>query len=99
MQGCSKCLRDSHLAPIERRQLSPKHRGGGFLDSCGCSDAQAWREHFVTTVELPRSNAAHLDERTYPKGIKITDAQLTAVNLTGDAFHPEWNYTINPSGN
>ena len=40
---------------------------------------------------------AQLDERTYPKGIKVTDAQLAAVNLTGDPFHPEWNYTINPS--
>jgi hypothetical protein len=28
-----------------------------------------------------------------------TDAQLAALNLTGDAFHPEWNYTINPRGN
>ncbi|MBA3839848.1 MAG: hypothetical protein H0X55_06065, partial [Thermoleophilaceae bacterium] len=36
---------------------------------------------------------------SYPKGIKITDAQLAALNLTGDAFHPEWNYTINPRGN
>jgi hypothetical protein len=27
----------------------------------------------------------------------ITDAELAAVNLTGDAFHPEWNYTITPS--
>jgi hypothetical protein len=36
---------------------------------------------------------AQLDTRDYPKGVKITDAQLAAVNLTGDAFHPEWNYT------
>ena len=37
-----------------------------------------------------------LDERSYPKGTKVSDAQLAAVNLTGDPFHPEWNYTINP---
>ena len=37
---------------------------------------------------------ARLDERTYPKGIKISDAQLAAVNLKGKQFHPEWNYTI-----
>ena len=37
---------------------------------------------------------ARLDERTYPKGIKISDAELAAVNLTGAVFHPDWNYTI-----
>ena len=37
---------------------------------------------------------AQLDERTYPKGINVSDAQLAAVNLTGAAFHPDWNYTI-----
>ncbi|MEA2231153.1 MAG: hypothetical protein QOD83_969, partial [Solirubrobacteraceae bacterium] len=36
---------------------------------------------------------------TYPKAIKVTDAELAAVNLDGHAFHPEWNYTIKPSGN
>ncbi|MGH8574084.1 MAG: ISAzo13 family transposase, partial [Gammaproteobacteria bacterium] len=40
---------------------------------------------------------ARLDERHYPKGIKISDQQLAAVNLTGEQFHPEWNYSIRPS--
>jgi hypothetical protein len=37
-----------------------------------------------------------LDERTYQKGIKVSDAEMDALNMTGDAFHPEWNYTIKP---
>ncbi len=37
-----------------------------------------------------------LDERPYPKQIAVTDQQLAAVNLHGDPFHPEWNYTIKP---
>jgi hypothetical protein len=40
---------------------------------------------------------ARLDQNTYPKGIKVSDKQLAAVNLTGDAFHPDWNYTIDQS--
>ena len=40
---------------------------------------------------------ARLDPNTYPKGIKITDQQLAAVNLQGDPFRPEWNYTIVPN--
>ena len=39
---------------------------------------------------------AQLDERVYPKDVKVTDEQLAAVNLQGHAFHPEWNYTISP---
>jgi Rhodopirellula transposase DDE domain len=33
------------------------------------------------------------------KKIEVTDAELAAVNLTADPFHPEWNYTIAPSPN
>jgi hypothetical protein len=39
---------------------------------------------------------ARLDDGTYPDKIKVTDAELKAVNLHGDPFHPEWNYTIKP---
>ncbi len=34
------------------------------------------------------------DTSEYQKGIKVTDAELAAVNLYGDEFHPNWNYTI-----
>jgi transposase len=40
---------------------------------------------------------ARLDTNTYPTKIQITDEQIRAVQLTGDKFHPEWNYTITPS--
>jgi transposase len=42
---------------------------------------------------------AQLDTRDYPKGIEVSETELAAVNLAGDAFHPEWNYTITPSAN
>jgi hypothetical protein len=28
--------------------------------------------------------------------IRVPDDVIAAVNLHGDAFHPEWNYTIKP---
>ena len=37
-----------------------------------------------------------LDIRTYEKGIKITKGEMASLAITGDAFHPEWNYTIKP---
>jgi hypothetical protein len=39
---------------------------------------------------------AELDENAYERGIKITDTQLAAVNLTPEPFHGERNYTISP---
>jgi len=37
-----------------------------------------------------------LDENCYPKGIKISDAEMSAINIARDPFHGEWNYTISP---
>ena len=28
--------------------------------------------------------------------ITVRDAEMRAVNLHGDEFHPEWNYSIKP---
>jgi len=53
----------------------------------------------ATTTRTGLTVHTRLDERSYPKGIKITNAQLAAVNLTGAPFHPEWNYTIHPRAN
>ncbi|MDQ5832855.1 MAG: hypothetical protein M3550_07345, partial [Actinomycetota bacterium] len=50
----------------------------------------------ATTTRSGLKVHARIDEREYQKGIKVTDAELAAVNLTGHQFHPEWNYTISP---
>jgi hypothetical protein len=38
-----------------------------------------------------------LDENDYPKAIKISDAEMNAINIDRDPFHGEWNYTISPT--
>ena len=50
----------------------------------------------ATTTRTGLTVYAQLDQRSYPDKIKITDAELATVQLHGDAFHPEWNYTIKP---
>ena len=39
---------------------------------------------------------ATLDENEYIKGRKISDDDLASLNIRGDIFHPEWNYTLLP---
>jgi hypothetical protein len=50
----------------------------------------------ATTTETGLKVECLLDERTYEKGIKVSDAEMADLDITGDAFHPEWNYTIKP---
>ena len=49
----------------------------------------------TTTKEGLKVESA-LDTRTYEKGIKVSDAEMKTLDITGDTFHPEWNYTIRP---
>ena len=30
------------------------------------------------------------------KGRKVSNVDMAALDITGDSFHPEWNYTIKP---
>jgi len=50
----------------------------------------------ATTTKTGLKVACVLDERTYQKGIKVSDAEMAALDITGDTFHPDWNYTIKP---
>lgn len=50
----------------------------------------------ATTTRTGLEVCARLDDRIYPDKVRVPDAELKAVNLHGDRFHPEWNYTIKP---
>jgi hypothetical protein len=39
---------------------------------------------------------ARLDTRIYPSGIKVSQFELDAMEISHEAFHGEWNYTIKP---
>jgi hypothetical protein len=51
----------------------------------------------ATTRETGLTVRAELDQTKYPKGVKVSDAQLAAVNISRHAFHGDWNYTISPN--
>jgi hypothetical protein len=37
-----------------------------------------------------------LDTRVYEKGVKVTKAEMKRLDIRGDAFQPEWNYSVIP---
>jgi len=51
----------------------------------------------ATTTDAGLTVRAELDERKYPKGVKISDAQLASVRLSRHCFHGDWNYSISPN--
>jgi len=73
-----------------------------------CHITQTWRGTPLisreTVIELIASTTTkagltvrcELDTRDYPKGIKVSNAEMMTLNIEGDTFHPEWNYTISP---
>jgi hypothetical protein len=50
----------------------------------------------ATTTKTGLKVRCELDTKTYVKGIKVSDAEMATLNIKGDVFHPEWNYTISP---
>ena len=50
----------------------------------------------ATTTSTGLTIQCQLDLNHYPKGIKITDDVMASLNIAGDEFHSNWNYTIFP---
>lgn len=73
-----------------------------------CHITQNWRGRplasRMTVVELIGATTTNaglkvecaLAEGLYEKGVKITNAEMDSLAIQGNAFHPEWNYTITP---
>ena len=94
-------LRVRHYPPGTSKWNKIEHR-------MFCHITQNWRgrplESRIAVVELIGATTTKtglkiecaLDERTYEKGIKVNDAEMSCLDIRGDTFHPEWNYAIKP---
>lgn len=93
-----------HYPPGTSKWNRIEHRMFSFI-------TMNWRGTPLTTmrtiIELISGTAtttgltiqADYDSNWYPKGVKISDAELSAVPLEPHDFHGEWNYTINAQPN
>ena len=90
-----------HLPPGTSKWNKIEHRLFSYI-------TQNWRGKPLVSYEVIVSLIAatktrngltvrcELDDRTYPTGRKVTDAELASVNLARDEFHGDWNYRIRP---
>jgi hypothetical protein len=90
-----------HLPPGTSKWNKIEHRLFSFI-------SQNWRGRPLTSLAVIVNLIAgtrtrgglrvrcELDTGRYPKGEKITDAQMSSLNVKPERFHGEWNYTICP---
>ena len=95
-------IRVCHFPPGTSKWNKIEHRMFSFV-------SLNWRgkplESLQTIIDLIGSTTtssglkvyARLDPGEYEKGIKVTDKQIAAVNITRHEFHGDWNYTISPT--
>jgi hypothetical protein len=50
-----------------------------------------------TTTETGLKVCCEIDGNLYPKGLKVTDQEIQAINISRNEFHGEWNYSIAPN--
>jgi hypothetical protein len=94
-------IRVCHFPPGTSKWNKIEHRLFSFISMNWRAKPLVSRQTVIdliaaTTTRTGLEVFARLDEQTYPKKIKVSDADLAAVQLEGNAFHPEWNYTIKP---
>jgi len=50
----------------------------------------------ATTTRTGLEVRCELDPNAYPDGLKISDKEFDALNITRHDFHGDWNYTVTP---
>jgi transposase len=92
----------SHFPPGTSKWNKVEHRLFSFIARNWRGQPLVSRQAVVSLISATSSTAglkvyAELDEHEYERGIKISNAELAAVNLHPDDFHGEWNYVIKPT--
>jgi hypothetical protein len=92
----------THLPPGTSKWNRIEHRLFAYI-------SQNWRgkplvSHQViiqligaTTTNTGLTVTCDIDTNGYPKGIKVSDAEMEAINIECHSFHGKWNYTIKPT--
>lgn len=51
----------------------------------------------ATTTKAGLKVKSEIDTNAYPAGVKVSDAEMDAINIHRHQFHGDWNYTISPT--
>jgi hypothetical protein len=95
-------VRVCHFPPGTSKWNKIEHRMFSFISLNWRGQPLISHEVVVNLIGNTRTAAglsiqAELDTAQYPKGVKVSDEDVLKLNLTRDAFHGEWNYSIAPN--
>ena len=90
-----------HFPPGTSKWNKIEHRLFSYISKNWRGRPLLTRETVVNLIANTRTNKglevkAVLDENEYHVGRKISEKEITTLNISGDEFHPEWNYTVSP---
>jgi hypothetical protein len=91
-----------HFPPGTSKWNKIEHRMFSFITKNWRGKPLADRATIVNLIGSTKTEEGlkircELDTNDYPKGIKVSDAQMEKVKLKKHKFHGDWNYTICPS--
>jgi len=91
-----------HFPPGTSKWNKIEHRMFSFITKNWRGKPLADRAAIVNLIGSTKTEEGlkircELDTNDYPKGIKVSDAQMEKVKLKKHEFHGDWNYTIYPS--
>jgi hypothetical protein len=94
-------IRVSHYPPGTSKWNKIEHRLFSFITMNWRGEPLISHEVIVNLIANTRTKTGlsvkvELDNREYPKGIKVTDDEFASINIIRDDFHGEWNYSISP---
>jgi hypothetical protein len=91
----------AHLPPATSKWNKIEHRLFSYI-------SMNWRAKPLTSLETIIELISHtktkgglvvtaiVDKNIYPIGVKVTDEEMSNLNIIRHEFHGDWNYTINP---
>lgn len=90
-----------HFPPGTSKWNKVEHRLFSFISSNWRGEPLRDYETIVsliarTTTAKGLTVRCRLDRRKYAVGTKVSKADMSLINISPDAFHGEWNYTIRP---
>lgn len=94
-------IRVSHLPPGTSKWNKIEHRMFSYISMNWRGKPLVSHEVIINLIANTRTKTgliikAGLDQNIYPIGIKVEKETFNAINITPNAFHGEWNYTISP---
>ena len=94
-------IRVSHFPPGTSKWNKIEHRLFSFITMNWRGRPLISHEVIVQLIASTKTRSglkvrSEIDTNSYPKGMVVSDADFSTIEIKADKFHGEWNYSIGP---